>query len=185
MNIPPSGVCCGSLNGVGTGGDTGKYSKVVRRDGDIGKYSKVIGGGGGKYLKDVREGRDISKYSQKIGGGEGKSNMLNSELGENIKEVVGRGHNTFLQTNRKELTNYFNDRCSSFPRWFQDPLFPRVILLFKHLSSFTRESNIARNGIVEGYLLNIKTQPLPLIGSITQEWSDWLPALSLVPLEPL
>ena len=59
-----------------------------------------------------------------------------------------------------------------------------MIPLFKNLSSVTRESAIYRNGIVESHLFNSISPHLPLIGIIFQQWCNWLPALTLVPLEP-
>ena len=59
-----------------------------------------------------------------------------------------------------------------------------MIPLFKSLSSVTRESAIYRNGIVESHLFNSISPNLPLIGIIFQQWCNWLPALTLVPLEP-
>lgn len=57
--------------------------------------------------------------------------------------------------------------------------------MFQHLSSITKEDDIDRNGLVEGHLLQNKDIILPLIGIVALEWSDWLPALSFIPLIPL
>ena len=70
-------------------------------------------------------------------------------------------------------------------RWIHNPLFPRIVPLFQHLSSFTREVDISRNGMVEGCLLSNESTLLPLIGIIVKEWCDWIPALDFVPLTPL
>ena len=70
-------------------------------------------------------------------------------------------------------------------RWVFDPLFPRAVPLFQHLSSVTKEDGIARNGLVEGQLLQNKDAILPLIGIVALEWSDWLSSLSFIPLTPL
>ena len=70
-------------------------------------------------------------------------------------------------------------------RCIDDPSFPRAVPLFQHLSSITKEDEIARNGLVEGHLLQNKEVILPLIGIVDLEWSDWLPALSFIPLIPL
>ena len=59
-------------------------------------------------------------------------------------------------------------------RWLKNPLFPRAVPLFQHLSSFTREFDIARNGMVEGCLISNQSTLLPLIGIIVKEWSYFL-----------
>ena len=80
----------------------------------------------------------------------------------------------------------FGDNCSpDIPRWVLDPLFPRAVPLFQHLSSITKEDGIARNGLVEGHLLQNEKVILPLIGIVALEWSDWLLSLSFIPLTPL
>ena len=71
------------------------------------------------------------------------------------------------------------------PCWLINPLFPRSVPLFQHLSSFTKEENITRNGLVEDHLLNNKDTILPLIGIVALEWSDWFPALAFLPLSSL
>ena len=38
-------------------------------------------------------------------------------------------------------------------RWIVNPSFPRAVPLFQHLFSITKEDEIARNGLVEGHLL--------------------------------
>ena len=58
------------------------------------------------------------------------------------------------------------------PRWLINPLFPRSVPLFQYLSSFTKETEIARNGLVEGHLINNKDTILPLIGIVALEWSN-------------
>ena len=75
--------------------------------------------------------------------------------------------------------------CSMNVRWIQDPLFPRAVPLFQHLSSFTRNVDIARNGMVEGCLLSNQSTLLTLIGIIVKELCDWIPVLDFVPLTSL
>ena len=70
-------------------------------------------------------------------------------------------------------------------RWLNDPLFLRVVLLFQHVSSFTMEVDIARNGMVEACLLSNQSTFLPLIGIIVKGWCDWISALDYVSLTPL
>ena len=54
-------------------------------------------------------------------------------------------------------------------RWISNLLFPRKIPRFKHLSSFTRKTDIARKGMVEGCLVDNKSTLLPVIGIIVME----------------
>ena len=70
-------------------------------------------------------------------------------------------------------------------RWIHNPLFPRTVPLFQHLSSFIREVDIYWNSMVEGCLLSNESTLLPLIGIIVKEWCDWIPALDFVLLTPL
>ena len=76
-------------------------------------------------------------------------------------------------------------RIQYSPRWIIDPLFPRQIPLFQYLSSITKDDDIARNGLVEGHLLEDNVATLPLIGIVALEWSNWLPALSFIHLTQL
>ena len=41
----------------------------------------------------------------------------------------------------------------SIIRWIDNPSFPRAVPLFQHLSSITKEDEIARNDLVEGHFL--------------------------------
>ena len=170
MNIPPSGDGCDSLTGVGVGGEC--EQKIVQ-----------VAGGGGDSCE-----RKALRVDGSFGSNSGK-----------IEVVGGGGVNKIKMQDPSAIKSeslYLPSSYSAFPRWIHDPLFPevgstkfsgfpRAVPLFKHLSSFTSDSTIARNGIVEGKLLPPTAHLSPLIGIITQEWCDWLPALSLVPLEPL
>ena len=60
----------------------------------------------------------------------------------------------------------------SLIRWIDNPSFPRAVPLFQHLSSITKEDDIARNGVVGGYLLQNNDITLPLIGILALEWCD-------------
>ena len=60
----------------------------------------------------------------------------------------------------------------SIIRWIDNPSFPRAVPLFQHLSSITKEDDIARNGVVGGYLLQNNDITLPLIGILVLEWCD-------------
>ena len=66
-----------------------------------------------------------------------------------------------------------------------NPLFPRALPRFKHLSSFTRIVDIAQNEMIEGCLADNKSTPLPVIGIIVKERCDWVPALAFIPLSSL
>ena len=56
--------------------------------------------------------------------------------------------------------------------------------MFRNLSSFTKEVDITRNGLVEGYLLNNKDTLLPIISVVVLEWNNYLPVLAFLPLTP-
>ena len=168
MNIPPSGDGCDSLTGVGVGG-------VCER-----KIFRVVGGGCDP----------CDQKGFRVDGSVGSNSGI-------IEVVGGVGDNKILASKVQDLTAIKTEVISqltshsAFPRWIHDPLFPEVgstkfsgfplaVSLFKHLSSFTSDSTIARNGIVEGKLLPPRAQLSPLIGIITQEWCGWHPALSLL-----
>ena len=57
----------------------------------------------------------------------------------------------------------------SSPHWLVNLLLPRSVPLFQYLSSFTQETDIARNYLVQGYLINNEASILPLVGVIASE----------------
>ena len=59
-------------------------------------------------------------------------------------------------------------------RLLKNLFFPIAVPLFQHLSSSTREVDIARNGMVEGCFISNQSTLLPLIGIIVKEWSYFL-----------
>ena len=54
-------------------------------------------------------------------------------------------------------------------RLFIDPFLPRSVPLFRHLFSFAHEADVARNSLLQGYLINNEASTLPLVGIIALE----------------
>ena len=105
-----------------------------------------------------------------------------------VNQLVSSVQNNFLYSSIKTAspssTNNVNQssvssgnslRIQPSPHWLVNPLFPRLVPLLQHISSFTKEDDIDRNGLVEGHLLDNNDAFLPLIGIVALECSDWLP----------
>ena len=146
----PSGDASNSLPMVGSGGhplvDQGN-NRHSKPGGSNGGTIEVVGGGG-CAKKKLRRGEE--------GGDVGCSNKFCRVAGANNIDK-----NIVIET--------AEPLCAMNIRWIQDPLFPREVPLFQHLSSFTKNVDIARNGMVEGCLLLNQSTLLPLVGIIVKE----------------
>ena len=164
MNIPPSGDGCDSLTGVGGG---------VRSGGGGGGNGGGGNGGGGNHGGSLDTVHNSSVVT------EGVDSASVGKVGNNVvNDIVIKGD---ISTKDKVVPTV----GAVTARWIPNPLFPRLVPLFQHLSSFTRKADIASNGMVEGRLLANDSSIKPLIGIIVKEWCDWVPALDFVPLSPL
>ena len=73
---------------------------------------------------------------------------------------------------------------SNLTRWTPSSTFPRVFPLHNTLFVESTASECAKGGELSGqFQLSSEIQHLKL-GLISLEWSEWLPALPLVPIEP-
>ena len=128
------------------------------------------------FQKDI-----LSSSVQAISPSSGVStnivNQLASLFQNNIlsSSVQATSPSSTNNVNQSSVSSGDYLRIKSSPRWVVNPLFPCLVPLFQNPLSLAKEDDIARNGLVEGHLLDNNDAFLPLISIVALECSDWLP----------
>ena len=97
------------------------------------------------------------------------SSVQNNFLYSSIKAASPSSTNN---VNQSSVSGGDSLRIQPSPHWLANPLFPRLVPLLQHISSFTKEDDIARNGLVKDHLLDNNDVALPLVDIVTLEWRD-------------
>ena len=155
----------------GGGSDSGTIEVVGGGECEKLNFRRVRGGGGASCSNSCHDDVSVDNTSNSVASNPNETSVAKSSLGDiSLDRVMNEDASSPSIIKHPTVSNNVdenvNDHCSTTTRcrgsqpvclvttrWSHDPLFPRAVHLFQHLSSFTRNVDIARNGMVEGRFL--------------------------------